>query len=57
MPDLEKKMVEVDDEILQWVGMAQEEAILSADREVEPIIKDIAAEDQALEPLNADHAG
>ena len=56
MPDLETKMIEVDDKILQWVGMAQEEAILAADREVEPITKDIAEEEQALEPLNADQA-
>ena len=57
MPDLEKKMMEADEEILQWVNMAQEEAIiLSADREVEPITKEIAEEDQALEPLNTDQA-
>ena len=56
MPDLQEKMEEADEEILQWVGMAQEEAILSADREVEPITMDIAEEEQALEPLNADQA-
>ena len=56
MPDLETKMAEVDNEIPQWVEMAQEEAILSADREVEPITKDIAEEEQVLEPLKADQA-
>ena len=51
MPDLETKMVEADEEIMQWVFQSEEEAIATADREAEHIIKEIGEEEQALEPL------
>lgn len=35
---------------------AEENATATADREVEAMIKDIAEEDQALEPMNHDNA-
>ena len=56
MPDLEKVMIETDVEIFQWVLQAEEVATATANREVEPLIKEIAEEDQALEPMNQGHA-
>ena len=55
-PDLPKVMAEADDEILNWVLQAEEEATASADREVEPLVKYIAEDEQILEPMNLDHA-
>ena len=49
-------MAEADDEILNWVLQAEEEATASADREVEPLVKYIAEDEQILEPMNLDHA-
>ena len=55
MPDLEQKMAETDEEIWQWVLQA-EAVTTTAAWEVEPMIKEIAEEDQALEPMNIANA-
>lgn len=55
MPDLEQKMAETDEEI--WQCVLQAEAVTTtAAWEVEPMIKEIAEEDQALEPMNIANA-
>lgn len=56
MPDLEKVMTDTDVEIFNWVLQAEEVATATANREVEPMSKEIAEEDQALEPVHQDNA-
>ena len=55
-PDMEKVMLEADLEILNWVLQAEESATATADREVEPWMREIAEEDQAIEPMHLDNA-
>ena len=56
MPDMEKVMLDADVEIFNWVLQAEETATATTNREVEPLVKEIAEEDQALEPVHQDNA-
>ena len=55
-PDMEKVMLEADVEIFNWVLQAEENATSTANREVESWIREIAEEDQAIEPVHQDNA-
>ena len=55
-PDMEKVMLDADVEIFNWVLQAEENATSTANREVESWIREIAEEDQALEPVQQDNA-